>query len=238
MSDQSTLLLVPGFLCDEAVWAAQLPALEQRGPVRVVENGLLDSLGDMAAAILAWAPARFAIAGHSMGGRIAMEVCRRAPERVTHLALLDTGCLPLPKGPAGERERQARLTLLETARRNGMQTMAKRWVQTMVHPEHARNRVLIERIVAMLARRTPLHQEKQVKALLERPDATDVLRNVRCPTLVLCGREDRTSDLDHHVMMAGLIPGAELAVIEQCGHMCTMEQPDTVTAQLCAWLKR
>jgi pimeloyl-ACP methyl ester carboxylesterase len=106
----------------------------------------------------------------------------------------------------------------------------------MVHPDHASDRRLIERIVVMLARRTPLHQQQQVKALLERPDATDVLRQVRCPTLVLCGREDRNSDLDHHVMMAGLVPGATLAVIERCGHMCTLEQPTEVTQQLRAWL--
>jgi pimeloyl-ACP methyl ester carboxylesterase len=236
MDNPTTLLLVPGFLCDESVWEAQLPALESLARVQVAENGLLDSLGDMAEAIIARAPPRFAIAGHSMGGRIAMEVCRRAPERVTHLALLDTGCLALPAGAAGERERQVRLSLLAKARKSGMRAMAQRWVQTMVHPDHASDRRLIERIVVMLARRTPLHQQQQVKALLERPDATDVLRQVRCPTLVLCGREDRNSDLDHHVMMAGLVPGATLAVIERCGHMCTLEQPTEVTRQLRAWL--
>jgi pimeloyl-ACP methyl ester carboxylesterase len=236
MNAMPTLVLVPGFLCDEAVWEAQLPALQRLARVQIAENGLLDSLGAMAEAIIARAPARFAIAGHSMGGRIAMEVCRRVPERVTHLGLLDTGFLPLPAGAAGARERQVRLMLVAMAHKSGMRAMAQRWVQTMVHAEHARDRRLIEHIVTMLARRTPLHQERQVNALLNRPDASDVLRGVRCPTLVLCGREDRNSDVAHHELMAGLVPGAALTVIERCGHMCTLEQPAAVTGQLCAWL--
>src|SRR5258706_15682876 len=145
MAAAPTLIMVPGFLCDESVWEAQQAVLERRGVTVVVpEHGLLDSLGAMAETILARAAPRFAIAGHSMGGRVALEVYRRAPQRVSHLALLDTGCLPLPAGPAGERERQARMALLALARRQGMRAMASRWVQTMVHPAHARDRILID----------------------------------------------------------------------------------------------
>jgi len=221
------------------VWEPQRMALEQAGAtVTIAEHGLLDSLGAMAESILAYAPSRFALAGHSMGGRVALEVQRRAPGRVSHLALLDTGCLPLPAGAAGERERRARHELLEIGRRQGMRPMAERWVQTMVHPDRLHDRVLVDRIVDMLARRTPLHQAQQVKALLARPDASEVLRGVRCPALVLCGREDQTADVAHHEYMAGLVRDAQLVVLERCGHMCTLEQPAAVAAQLCDWVRR
>lgn len=238
MIDKPHLVLVPGFLCDEAVWAPQLPALRRRATVQVAEHGLLDSLGAMAEAIIVHAPQRFAIAGHSMGGRVAMEVFRRVPQRVTHMALLDTGCHALPDGEAGERERQARMALLATARNAGMRAMATLWVQGMVHPDRLSDRVLIGQIVDMLARRTPQHQEAQTTALLRRASTAALLQQLRCPTLVLCGREDRSSSLEQHIEMAGLVRGAELVVLDHCGHMCTMEHPADLAQQLTGWLDK
>src|SRR5215470_3809103 len=128
------LILIPGLLCDENVWRSQIAALSALAEVRVSDHGTQDSLVDMARTIVAGAPSRFAVAGHSMGGRIALEVFRAAPERVTGLCLMDTGIHPLPAGEAGEREAAGRYRLLEIARREGMRAMAKVWVAGMVHP--------------------------------------------------------------------------------------------------------
>ena len=162
----------------------------------------------MAERVLADAPPTFALAGHSMGGRVALEVVRRAPGRVERLALLDTGCRARPPGAAGDGERAGRLALLASAREHGMRAMARTWVQPMVHPERLADAALIDAIVAMFARRTPQQFAGQIEALLARPDATDVLRAVACPALVLCGREDGWAPPSQHEEMAALMPGA------------------------------
>ena len=129
------LVLVPGLLCDEAVWAAPARGAEPGWPTsRSPATGSSTASGAMAEAILARAPPRFALAGHSMGGRVALEVYARAPERVTRLALLDTGYEGLPGGDVGERERDGRLRLLQIARHDGMRAMGTDWARGMVHP--------------------------------------------------------------------------------------------------------
>src|SRR6516165_10180564 len=113
------LILVPGLMCDEAVWAHPARELEKLTTVTIADHGSLDSLGKMADAILDRAPERFAIAGHSMGGRVAFEVFRRAPERIAAIALMDTAYAPKHDGVAGEREAAGRFALLDIARREG-----------------------------------------------------------------------------------------------------------------------
>jgi pimeloyl-ACP methyl ester carboxylesterase len=171
-----------------------------------------------------------------MGGRVALEVVRRAPGRVERLALLDTGCHARPPGAAGDAERAGRLALLASARERGMREMARTWVQPMVHPERLADAELIDAILAMFARRTPLQFEGQIAALLARPDAADVLRAVTCPALVLCGREDGWAPPPRHEEMAALMPGSRLAILDRCGHMAPMERPDAVAAALIEWL--
>src|SRR5262245_5485076 len=134
MSSQASrtpLILIPGLLCDTNVWRSQVAALSGIADVRVSDHGTQDSLAGMARTILADAPERFAVAGHSMGGRIALEVFHAAPERVAGLALMDTGIHPLALGEAGQKEAAGRYRLLEIARRDGMRTMAREWVQGM-----------------------------------------------------------------------------------------------------------
>ena len=230
------LVLVPGLMCDRAVWAEQIRSLADAAECHVVEHGLHDSISRMAEALLAQAPPRFALAGHSMGGRVALEVYRRAPERVRALALLDTGYQPLPEGPSGEAERAQRAALLEVAETRGMRAMGERWVQRMVHPERLADLELIGAILAMIERHTPEVFAAQIRALLGRPDASGLLATIRAPTLVLVGREDGWSPLARHQVMAQAIPGAQLVVIEHCGHMSTMEQPEQVARALRRWI--
>lgn len=232
----SSLVLLPGLMCDQAVWPAQTAGLADLATSQVVDYGGCDSLAGMAEIALATAPTRFALAAHSMGGRVALEVIRQAPERVTALALLDTGYQPRPKGAAGAPEKTQRLALLKLAEDQGMRAMGQEWVQGMVHPDRLGDKPLIEDILRMIARRTPAQFAAQIKALLERPDGEPVLKTIRCPTLVLCGREDSWSPLARHQQMAALIPGSRLIAIEQCGHMSTMERPEAVTEALRGWL--
>ncbi|MCX7035402.1 MAG: alpha/beta fold hydrolase [Proteobacteria bacterium] len=234
--NKQTLILVPGLLCDGAVWEAQIAALADKWDLQVPNHGTADTLGAMAEAILASAPPRFALAGHSMGGRVALEVWARAPQRVTRLALLDTGYEGLAGGEAGERERAGRLRLLEVAQREGMRPMALAWARGMVHPDRLADAALMESIHAMLERSNPLVFAAQINALLNRPDRTALLPTINVPTLVLCGREDSWSTLERHQAMAAQIAGSVLVDVPDCGHMCTMEQPEALSQALRAWL--
>jgi len=229
------LVLVPGLLCDQAVWQPLQDTLQQH-TLHIAQHGLADSLPAMAAQILATAPPRFALAGHSMGGRVALEVWAQAPQRVSHLALLDTGFEGLAEGEAGERERAGRLRLLQLARTEGMRAMARDWARGMVHPDRLNEAALMETIYAMLARATPEVFAAQITALLQRPDRSALLPDISVPTLVLCGREDSWSTLERHRDMAARIGGSTLVDVPHCGHMCTLEQPGAVSQALLAWL--
>lgn len=235
---KTSLVLVPGLLCDEAVWTHQSDALANLADVQIATNGPRDSLAAMAEAIIAEAATpRFAIAGHSMGGRVALEVIRRVPDRVTALALLDTGYQALAPGDAGEREVAGRMALVEKARRHGMRAMGWEWLQGMVYPSRLSDAILVNAILDMIARRTPDLYAAQTRALIARPDATPVLQKIRCPTLVLCGRDDLWSPPQRHEAICDLIPGSSLTVVPYCGHMSTMEKPAAVTQALRAWLE-
>jgi pimeloyl-ACP methyl ester carboxylesterase len=231
-----TLVLLPGLMCDATVWAPQVQALAGLARCVVPAYGLQDSLTTMAEQVLASAPAAtFAIAGHSMGGRIALEVMRLAPERVERLALLDTGIHPLAPGEAGTKERVGRMALLALAREQGMRVMGAQWARAMVHPSVLVT-PLFDVVLDMLERSSPDQFAAQINALLTRPDAADVLPHIACPTLVLCGKEDVWSPPEQHQVIAAAIAGATLCVIERCGHMATVERPDEVNAALVAWL--
>jgi pimeloyl-ACP methyl ester carboxylesterase len=234
---ETSLILVPGLLCDEVVWADQVEALSGLADVHIATNGARDSLVAMAEAIIAQAPPRFALAGHSMGGRVALEVVRRVPERVTALALMDTGHQPLAAGEPGEREVAGRMALVEKSRRQGMRAMGWEWMQGMVYPSRLSDAVLVNAILDMIASKNPDLYAAQTQALINRPEATSLLPKLRCPTLVLCGREDVWSPPKRHEEMCELIPGSTLTVVPYCGHMSTMEQPTAVSDALRTWLE-
>lgn len=234
---RTPLILVPGLLCDAGNWPSQIDGL--RGlvaDIEVPDHGMADSLVTMAQQILAAAPPSFALAGHSMGGRVALEVLRLAPHRVTRLALLDSGYEPLQSGEAGEREKAGRMRLLEMARSQGMRTMAEDWARGMVHPSRVGEGDVWDSIITMISRSTPERFANQINALLNRPDARALLPAIRVPTLVLCGREDNWSNAARHEAMAAMIPGSRLLIVPECGHMSTLEQPEAVNAALRTWL--
>ncbi len=232
------LILVPGLMCNETSWAPILPALTAQAACQVVSHGEADSLTQMAQQILDAAPAQFDLAGHSMGGRVALEVVRMAPERVRRLALLGTGFKAKEAGAAGEKEAQGRQALLDLAHTQGVRAMALAWVQNMVAPSRLQDEALIEAIVQMFERKSVATFQRQIKALLTRPDATEVLRQVRVPTLVMAGEFDAWASPQQHQDMADLIPARPpMQVVTGSGHMMMMEKPATVAALMSDWLR-
>jgi pimeloyl-ACP methyl ester carboxylesterase len=236
-SSRPWLLLIPGLLCDDAVWSEQVAALGGVARCVIARHGLANSLDAMARQALALLPpgVPFSVAGHSMGGRCALEIVRRVPHRVRRLALLDTGYQARPPGAAGEAERAQRLALLAQSRTDGMRAMGRVWARGMVHPSRL-DTPLFEDILRMIERASPAQFEAQIQALLDRPDCSDLLASIRVPTLLLCGREDLWSPLSRHEEMQARMPGSHLAVIEHCGHMSTMEQARGVSQALADWL--
>ena len=232
------VIFLPGLACDRAAWTAQLAALGGGADCAVADYGSLDSLPAMAEAVLDGAPGAFAIVGHSMGGRVALEIYRRSPGRVKALALLDTGYQARPQDDAGEQERVGRMRLVELARRRGMRAMAQEWVRPMVHPDRLDDAPLMEAILDMFQRTTPDVFEAQQRALLARPDATRLLAGIACPTLVLCGREDAWSPPARHEEMARRIAHSELVIVERSGHMSPMERPEAVSAAIARLLEK
>ncbi len=235
---EPTLLMLPGLMCDRAAFEPLMPALSVRMRCVVSRYAGESSLGAMADIVLRDAPPRFALLGHSMGGRVALEVMRRAPQRVDRLALLDTGCQPRAEGEAGEREIAKRMALLDVARREGMRAMAAQWLATpMVHPSRLDDRPLVDAILDMCARHTADEFAAQIAALIARPDASDVLSRVDGPTLVLCGRDDAWSTYEQHVDIHRRVAGSRLVAVEQCGHMVTMERPAEAASAIVDWLE-
>jgi pimeloyl-ACP methyl ester carboxylesterase len=232
------LVLVPGLMSDAGIWQAQIVALQTRIPIIVIDHGELDSLMAMAENVLDHAPAKFALAGHSMGGRVVLEVMRQQPERVTHLALIDTACHAPTNAEALAKESETRFGFLKIAQEQGLDRMARLWVQNMVYRDHLRDEQLIGNIASMFARQSVAKYAAQINALLNRAGLFPVLKMITCPTLVLCGREDASTTVAVHQEMMTALPNATLVIVEHCGHMSMLEQPDAVTNAMRAWLEK
>lgn len=223
--------LLPGLLCDEAVWRAQSERLSPTHDVRVPFFFGFSSLSEMARSVLEIAPLRFSLAGHSMGGRVALEIIRLAPERVERLALLNTGIHEVREGEAERRQ-----ALVNLAFGQGMEALAAAWAPPMVAPRRVNDVALMGEITAMVCRATPEIYAGQIRALLNRPVVRNVLGGIRCPARVIGARQDGWSPLSQHEEIASLIPGARLTAIEDCGHMSPMEQPLAIADALAEWL--
>lgn len=236
MVTKPVLMLLPGLMCDRTVWLGQIDALSHAWDCRVPNYEAQSDLGAMAEIVLEVAPDQFAMAGHSMGGRVALEVMRRAPERVMRLALLDTGHTALAPGEAGEKEVAGRLRLVNMAYEKGMRTMGNEWLQGMVHPARLHDQTLCNLILDMIESKTPELFEGQIQALINRPDAIEVLKAIDCPTTFICGREDAWSTPEKHYEMANLVRFSKVEIIEDCGHMSTVEQPEAMNEVLIRWL--
>ncbi len=230
---KSPLVLIPGLLCDAALWAHQTRHLADIADIEIGDTMHADSMAGMAEAVLAAAPDRFALAGLSMGGYISLEIMRRAPERITRLALLDTAAV------ADDAEkRKNRLDLIKLAETGKFKGVTPRLLPLFLHPDRLTDAALTGAVMDMAARVGKDAFLRQQRAILGRIDSRPHLASIKVPTLVLCGRQDGLTPLERHEEMAAAIPGARLSVIEDCGHLATMERPEAATAMLRDWLTR
>ena len=231
MPDRIPLLLLPGLLCDAALWEHQARFLADVAEITIADLTRADLVAEMAKSALASAPPRFALAGLSMGGYVSLEIMRIAPERVTKLALLDTG----PRADTAE-QTERRRSLMALAQSDSVRTVAERLLPLQVFAERQSDAKLKQAISDMAERVGEAAFLRQQRAIMGRPDSRPVLPHIACPALVLCGRDDALTPLELSVEMASLMPNARLCVVEECGHMSTMERPHAVTAMLRDWL--
>ena len=227
------LILVPGLLCDAELYAAQTLALADTTRCLIADTRHDESLGNMAERLLADAPDRFALAGLSMGGYVSLEVIRRAPERVTRLALIDTRA----RADTAE-ETNRRRRLMKLASKGSFKEVTGLVLPSFIHPERLADKPLVKQIEAMATRIGPEVFIRQQQAILSRRDMIDSLPAISCPTVIICGEQDALTPLPESRLMADRIAGSELVVIPQCGHLSTMERPDAVSEALESWLHR
>ncbi len=228
MNDSSpTLVLVPGLLSDRTVWEPVVARFAPKIEVVVADLSTQDSIADMARDTLAATAGPLIVVGHSMGARVALEMVRMSPDRIARLALFDTGI-----HPRNTNEEPRRRELVELAHTHGMSALAKRWLPPMVLEQRHGDRDLMGTLTDMVERMTPELHARQIRALLNRPDARAALASVTCPLLIAVGRQDQWSPVAQHEEMQALVPHAELTIIEDAGHFAPIERPEAVVAAL------
>lgn len=220
MSAKPVLFILPGLLCDGSIFEAQKQALADICEVRSPDFAGFDSIVAMAQHVIDQAPLKFSLAGFSMGGRVALQVMRLAGARVERLCLFDTGATPEPAGGA-----QKRKAVVDLANEKGMEALASVWLPPMLAPSRRADSAFQKPLIEMICRFSPEDHEKQIKALVERPDATPLLAKIECPVMVICGAEDEWSTPEQHREMADAIPRSRLEIIEDAGHFVSVEAP-------------
>jgi pimeloyl-ACP methyl ester carboxylesterase len=228
---KQSAMLLSGLLCDETFWTDIPRRLSNVAEIRVVSFNGFTSIPAMARHVLDIAPQRFAVAGHSMGGRVALEVMRAAPRRVTGLALLNTSVQAVRDG-----EPQSRDRLLRLAYERGMSALAAEWLPPMMGSDAARAAELMPQLIAMIQRFTAEAYAGQVAAMLNRPEVLSVLPSIAVPTLLLSGSDDSWSPVSQQQSIRRRIPHATLFEIHGAGHMAPLERPDSVAVALREWL--
>ena len=225
------LVLLPGMMCDGRLYGPQIKALGRDRAIHIAPINSHESVEAMATEILTYAPSSFALAGLSMGGIVAMEVVRRAPGRVTRLALMDTNALGETPAYAAAREPQIARVMagsLEDVIREDLKP-------DYLAPGPGRQAVL-DLVMDMALEMGEGVYLRQSRALQRRPDQQGTLRKLKIPTLILCGEYDTLCPVARHQFMADLIQGAELNIVSDAGHLPTLEQPEAVNAALKQWL--
>jgi len=224
-------LLIPGLACTAELFAPQIPGLWAHGPVAVASTLEGGTMVDLAAAILSGAPPRFALAGLSMGGYIALEIVRLAPDRVSRLALLDTSARPdTPE------QSEVRRGLISRAQAGGFGAVLAETAPRLLHPDHQTDPTLLATQVRMGLAVGARAYASQQTAIISRVDSRPHLSAVAVPTMVLVGDGDVLTPPDRAIEMASAIPGARLEIIEGAGHLTPLEQPDAVGRLLSEWL--
>ncbi len=229
MPNQTQLILLPGTLCDERVFA---PVLDMLGSTaRTLPIGGATSTADMARRLLKQAPDRFALCGFSLGAIVALEMVAQAPDRIERLALLGCNARAMPTDKAA-----ARRATIEVAGREGTASyIAGAWDASV--PAWRHRDTAFRRELEAMARDTPLpHFRDQIEIAINRVDSRPRLGDITGPTLVACGEEDRVCPPELSEEIAAAIPGARLAIVERAGHYLTLDRPEALTPLLRHWL--
>src|SRR5471032_929722 len=230
---RKTFVLLPGLLNTRRVFEHQIAALSDIADCIVPELWHYDTMGAMADAALAAAPATFALAGFSMGGYVAFEILRRAPERVERLALIDTQASPDP--PESTARRRAFVDQSRIGRFHGVTSTL---MPSLIHPSRLSDPSVTGPIVEMATLIGADGFAREQRAIMARPDSRPLLVDIKVPTLVISGRQDRTIPLARAEEMAADISHSQLVVLEQCGHMAPLEKPVEVAAAQRRWLSQ
>ncbi len=231
---KSKLVLVPGLLCDAQLWRAQVEDLSDVADMWVADHTRSDTMAGVARDVLRDAPfENFALAGLSMGGYIALEIMRQAPQRVLKLALLDTAA----RGETPEQS-ERRNGFIELAERGKFLGVTEALLPLLVHPSRLADRPLTDAIKLMAKNVGKEAFVRQQRAIMSRAESRALLASIKCPTLVLCGRQDQLTPVEVSEEIAAGIIGARLEVIEHCGHLATMECPAEVNRAMRDWLRR
>ncbi len=227
----SPVLLIASQLLNGRLWAPQVEALGSRFDLIIADQSAHDTMASMASAILEQAPDRVSIVGHGMGGFIALELLRQAPARIDRLVLMST--LASADGPAQTARREGYLRLVEGGR---FDEVVEERLPMLLSPRRRSDEALVAAARAMAAETGPEAFLRQQRAIMSRPDSRPGLGAIASPTLILFGRQDGIATLAHQEEMAAAIPGARLEILEDCGHLPTLEQPARVNALLAEWL--
>jgi pimeloyl-ACP methyl ester carboxylesterase len=221
--ERQHIVFLCGLLCDETVWQSVASQLQDDFDCSICSFAGFTSLVDMARSVNAEAPTNFILVGHSMGGRVALEIYRECPERINMLGLFNTG-VHLPK----EGEAAGRQKLLDIADKKGMAAVAEAWLPPMMAQRSLQNQELMQSLRNMVTRYSAEQFHAQIHALLQRPEVESLLSNIKPPTLLVSADEDSWSPVEQHETILKSIADAELAVIQGAGHMAPVECPETV----------
>ncbi len=232
MTESVATVLIPGLLTSPRLYAAQLPQLWKFGPVMIADNTRDDTMFAIAQRVLAAAPSRFALVGLSMGGHIAFEIMRQAPERVAKLALLDTTARA--DIPEQSELRRSQSALAQSGRFEELHALL---LPSLVHRDRQNDTELSDVVRLMMQEVGPEGFLRQQNAIINRADSRPTLARIHCPTMVLVGDADMMTPPDRSVEIVNGIDTAHLVVVPDCGHLSTLEQPEQVTQALAEWMR-
>jgi pimeloyl-ACP methyl ester carboxylesterase len=233
MSDLTPLLLIPGLLCDAALWRNQINSLKDIAESHVADTTTADGIEGMASHILAKAPPRFALAGLSMGGYISLQIMRMAPERVLKLALIDTSARPDTPAQTARRRQTIELAQAGSGQFKGV---TPQLMPNLIHPDRIHDEALVAQITEMAERVGRDAFLRQQTAIMGRIDSRPFLKDIRVPTLVIGGKQDSITPPAILYEISESIAGAQLHIIEDCGHTAPLEQPVAVNRLMRLWL--
>ena len=225
------LVMIPGMMCDERIFAPQIEELVSKRSVHVADISKHDNISDLAADVLSHAPPKFCLVGHSMGGIVAMEICAQDPKRIEKLVLIDTNPLAELEEVKLKREPQISDALSGKLINVIRDEMKPNYLASSENQD-----IILNICMDMALSLGPKVFINQSRALQTRADQQSNIQSINIPVLIMCGSEDKLCTVERHEMMHNMISNSELKIINNAGHMPTLEQPSETTEVLKEWL--